>query len=212
MTAQASMFQALEALLECHESGCAREQACLQRMRELTLAGAQALSRQHLDPGHFTASAFILGPTGRQLLLIHHSKLRRWLQPGGHLEPGDSSPLETARREAREETGLTELTALATSAIDLDIHPIPETQSVGAHYHFDVRFAFRAAATGAHAGSDASDTRWVPLALLRAAQAQLPNSPLVGGGGTAVEVAGLLTDRSVLQTAAKLAIEGLVKR
>ncbi len=38
-------------------------------------------------------------------MLLWHSKLRMWLPPGGHCEPNED-PIETALREAREETGL----------------------------------------------------------------------------------------------------------
>lgn len=40
-----------------------------------------------------------------RLLLVNHSKLGMWLQPGGHVEP-DETPDETARRETIEETGI----------------------------------------------------------------------------------------------------------
>ena len=56
--------------------------------------------------GHFTASAFILNPMGQPLALLH-KKLQRWLQPGGHLESQDQSPLQAALREAKEESQLT---------------------------------------------------------------------------------------------------------
>ena len=91
---------------------------------------------------HFTSSAFILRADGAPLALLH-AKLRRWLQPGGHIEPLDLSPLMAARREALEETGLSALIALSPHPVDLDIHTIPARGTRAAHDHFDLRYAFR---------------------------------------------------------------------
>ena len=58
---------------------------------------------EEADPVHVTASAVVVGPRGT--VLHRHRLLGRWLQPGGHLEAGESPP-EAARREVAEETGL----------------------------------------------------------------------------------------------------------
>lgn len=51
----------------------------------------------------FTVAVFVIH---RHHLVFHwHAKLRRWLPPGGHIEP-DELPDEAAVREVREETGL----------------------------------------------------------------------------------------------------------
>ena len=63
-------------------------------------------SRDQL-PAHFTASAVIVDPPGELVCMIHHKKLKRWLQPGGHFEPSDGGDAALAAlREAREETSL----------------------------------------------------------------------------------------------------------
>lgn len=54
---------------------------------------------------HFCASAFIINPYNKKILLVKHKKNRRWTQPGGHIE-GNETPEETALREVYEETGL----------------------------------------------------------------------------------------------------------
>ena len=54
---------------------------------------------------HFCASAFIVDPYTKKILLIKHKKNGRWTQPGGHIE-GDETPEEAALREVYEETGL----------------------------------------------------------------------------------------------------------
>ena len=48
--------------------------------------------------GHLTGSAWVVSPNRTQALLIHHAKLDRWFQPGGHAEDSDASLAETARR------------------------------------------------------------------------------------------------------------------
>lgn len=89
--------------------------------------------------GHITGSAWIVSPDRQQTLLIHHRKLNRWLQPGGHAD-GDPDMAAVALREAREETGLTSLTLVSPTIFDVDIHPIPARNDVPEHLHYDIRF------------------------------------------------------------------------
>ena len=124
---------------------------------------AEVFVRSHLDPGHFTASAFVLCPEARRLLMIRHPKLGRWLQPGGHIEAGDLGCLEAARREAEEETGATGLELLRPGIFDVDVHAIPGNAREGAHAHFDVRYAFRAQSSLLRVGSEVKEARWVEL-------------------------------------------------
>lgn len=88
--------------------------------------------------GHLTASAFVIDPAEEKILLIHHKKLNRWLQPGGHCD-GETNTLAVAIKEVFEETGV-EIAANNQKIIDLDIHTIPERKEVPEHEHFDVRY------------------------------------------------------------------------
>jgi 8-oxo-dGTP pyrophosphatase MutT (NUDIX family) len=77
-----------------------------ERSRERTLVALGRLPHpfaQDADPTHVTGSAIVVGARG--VLLHRHKRLGLWLQPGGHLEPGET-PWDAALREAGEETGL----------------------------------------------------------------------------------------------------------
>jgi 8-oxo-dGTP pyrophosphatase MutT (NUDIX family) len=136
------------------------------RTRMIALCDSDApMSRNQYEPGHFTASAFVLGPDQKTLLLIYHGKLHRWLQPGGHVEVEDADLAHAARREVQEECNLEadDLELLQEHPFDIDIHPIPARQDEPAHEHFDVRFLFRCSSMRARAGDEVLDLRYVPL-------------------------------------------------
>ena len=93
---------------------------------------------------HLTGSAFILDPSHR-VLFTFHAKLKRWLQLGGHSELDEQCLSETALREAKEESGLTDLVfhpAQTPLLLDVDVHVIPERKSKTKHYHLDFRYVF----------------------------------------------------------------------
>lgn len=157
--------RSLETLLRGHVPTDSREATFRQRMLALAREASDPFARNCYEPGHFTASAFVVPPEGDAVLLIYHQKLRRWLQPGGHVEPGDADIVAAARREVREETGLVALEPhpAMPGIFDVDIHPIPARPDEPAHAHFDVRLLFQAESTTAVAGSDAEATRWVAV-------------------------------------------------
>jgi 8-oxo-dGTP pyrophosphatase MutT (NUDIX family) len=142
----------------------ATESVHLERMRSLANQLGDVFSRSHFVPGHFTASAFILSPDRTSLLLIHHVKLDRWMQPGGHIEADDADVLAAARREVEEEVGLpANLPLFQPDLFDLDIHPIPARGAEPQHEHFDVRYLFVANNAEARSGDGVKDWKWVPL-------------------------------------------------
>jgi 8-oxo-dGTP pyrophosphatase MutT (NUDIX family) len=128
--------------------------------------GGDLFDRRRWD-GHLTGSAFILDASGERLLLLFHRKLNRWLQPGGHGEPGETDPLAVARREALEESGIAGLALhpRAPGLFDVDVHPIPARGEELAHEHLDLRYLFVAppGATLAPAEGESRQLAWVPL-------------------------------------------------
>jgi 8-oxo-dGTP pyrophosphatase MutT (NUDIX family) len=117
--------------------------------------------RDHL-PGHVTGSAWIVTPDYQKVLLVHHAKLNKWLQPGGHAD-GDENILHVALREAEEETGL-KIKNPPSSFFDIDIHSIPARKETREHDHYDIRFMFLANESDSLRISDESnDLKWVGL-------------------------------------------------
>ena len=112
------------------------------RMRDRILAFLETYPRDaHLRSrleGHLTASALVVDADFDRVLLLHHRKLHRWLQPGGHCD-GDGNLVGVAFREASEESGISGL-EIVPRIIDLDIHEIPERRGVPRHLHLDTRF------------------------------------------------------------------------
>ena len=122
--------------------GSPEEAELLERMRRFVAGPADPFARDNPE-GHVTGSAIVARPDGSAFLLVHHRKLGRWLQPGGHTEDSDGSVYESALREVREETGLAHVDApLGERILDVDVHPIPAHGGDPAHSHFDVRFLF----------------------------------------------------------------------
>lgn len=113
--------------------------------------------------GHVTGSALVLNASGTSVLLTHHRKLNRWLQPGGHAD-GDSDVLRVAQKEADEETGLEKIDPVVVTLLDVDIHAIPARGAEPEHFHYDCRFLLRSAGSDEFTVSEEShDLAWVPM-------------------------------------------------
>jgi len=154
----------LSQALRAHAPADEREARDLARILDFVARHPDPFDRR-IAEGHLTGSALVVGAAGDHVLLLHHRKLGRWLQPGGHADPGEAAGEAVALREAREETGLLGL-ALAPSAprpFDVDVHSIPARPGEPAHEHLDLRYLVLAGAgplVRAHA--EAAELRWFP--------------------------------------------------
>lgn len=155
----------LLAALDAHHPRTPTEAADLARVRALATAGDPWSRRTAL---HVTASAVVLHPPTRRVLLRWHPRLGGWYQVGGHVDPGEHDPLAAARREAREETGLPDLVPWPDSArpaiLHLAVVPVPAGRGEPAHEHADMRWVLATDRPGdAVPESRDAPLRWMTL-------------------------------------------------
>jgi len=152
----------LQDLQSCQPADAAEAQH-LRRIREFVARHANPFDRR-IREGHLTGSALVVSASGRRTLLLQHRKLERWLQPGGHADPQETSGEAVALREAREETGIDglRLHPSAPRPLDVDVHAIPARHDEPAHEHLDLRYLVMApAAAGASRSlEETNDLRW----------------------------------------------------
>jgi 8-oxo-dGTP pyrophosphatase MutT (NUDIX family) len=127
-----------------------------------------AFLRQHPDAmsrecriGHLTSSSLVMDERRTRVLLTLHPKVGRWLQLGGHNEVGDASVRAAARREAIEESGISDVT-LSALPLRLDRHPVPCGRQMSVH--LDVQY-LALVPVGARAvrSEESDDLRWFEL-------------------------------------------------
>ena len=137
------------------------------------IAAEDVLNNRRNFSGHITGSAIVLSPDKKKVLLIHHKQFNRWMQPGGHWESDEeANPLEAAKREVVEETGV----ALAENVpvdptqpllpLIIDSHLVtarPERDEP-AHFHHDFRYVFIAKSeTLKHQAAEVNAAAWFDL-------------------------------------------------
>ncbi len=131
-----------------------RERRSIERFR----AEVQRLDQpfdEHADPVHVTGSAIVVGPRG--ILLHRHKTLDIWVQPGGHIDHGET-PWDAAVRETTEETGIpARLADDRPELVHVDVHPGPR-----GHTHLDLRYRVHADdADPAPPPGESQDVAWL---------------------------------------------------
>jgi 8-oxo-dGTP pyrophosphatase MutT (NUDIX family) len=129
----------IQDLLETYQPDGEAEAADVARVRALLGRSPDPYPRSL--PLHLTGSALIVAPDSGRVLLRWHPRQQAWLQVGGHGDPGERDPLGIARREAAEETGLTDLVPWPDAQLrHVVIVGVPAAGDDPAHEHADVRF------------------------------------------------------------------------
>jgi 8-oxo-dGTP pyrophosphatase MutT (NUDIX family) len=158
-----------------------------EKSRELILSLLELtpapFSRDQFHPGHITGTALVLHPNGRQILLMHHHRHKRWLLPGGHIEESDARLSHAAGREAIEETAVRIDQSGPSFLAGMDVHGIPARKGEPFHLHHDLIFTFRAQSENFIVTEEAPQVAWcgagdfaryqLPASIMRAARRAL---------------------------------------
>lgn len=146
-------------------AGDARLAADRAAVLHLLRTSGAPFDRTQYEPGHVTASAVVVSPGLSRVLLVFHERLGRWLQPGGHVEPGDGHARAAAAREVEEETGVSLQGVLGAPLVGIDVHSIPPARGEPGHLHHDLCFLFVAASETVASGEGLA-CRWADDAAL----------------------------------------------
>ena len=153
--------------IDTHQPHPGREAESMAKVYRFIKTDSHNLFCRSNQKGHFTASAWVVNTQMDKALLVHHKKLKKWVQPGGHAD-GSDDILAMARQEVWEETGLKNTKLGYDGIFDVDAHQIPEAPKNGviepAHIHYDIRYLLIADDTTPLAISDESnDLAWFGL-------------------------------------------------
>lgn len=166
---------------------------------ELLRSSPRALHRDG-GPRHLTASAVVIDAPAEHVALMWHRKGQFWVQPGGHLEEGEASFEQAARREVTEEIGLEGLERVGAGPAVLHRHTL-DAAFGRCEEHWDVQYLLRAPAPAAQlpltASAESPEVLWVPWPLIdggpRRSSAALPEGTVADMPGKLEELADYLT-------------------
>ena len=129
------------------QPGDAREAQEQRMILEMIDRLGDAILTRESEIAHMTASSIIVSPDRRRTLMAFHRIYNSWAWTGGHAD-GESDFEAVARREAREETGISGLTRLGGGIASLEILPVwahvKRGKPVGSHLHLNVSYLFEA--------------------------------------------------------------------
>ena len=125
------------------------------------------LTREN-EYGHFTSSTFVLNRERTKILMIFHKIYNSWAWVGGHSD-GDNDLLYVAMKEAKEETGIKNISPICEDIYSLELINVNGHEKrgkyVGAHMHLNVTYLLEAdEGDEIHIKEDEnSGVKWVPI-------------------------------------------------
>lgn len=107
-----------------------------------------------------TGSAWIFNPNNGKVLLTQHKKLKKWIQLGGHYETPDLENIQkTALREAKEESGIENITPHSNEIFNIDIYL--SASGTNPYYLYDFCFLFYTLEETIISSNESMDMQWV---------------------------------------------------
>lgn len=132
--------------IDCYRPVNAQEEKDKQQLLAWLSSGIDLYSRD-CAAAHLTASAWVVSPDRKQVLMAYHKIYNSWAWTGGHAD-GERDLCAVARREAVEESGITELKLLDPGIFSLEILSVDghekRGQYVSTHLHLNVTYLFEA--------------------------------------------------------------------
>lgn len=111
------------------------------------LESGEALYGRENASAHLTASAWVVSPDRRRVLLAYHNLYDSWAWLGGHAD-GERDLLRVALREVREESGLADVRPVSPDIYSLEILTVDGHEKrgryVSSHLHLNVTFLLEA--------------------------------------------------------------------
>lgn len=183
--ADSEIASALAAYLERYPD----EKALLAEPIQRLAQGHDFASRRSF-PMHVTVGA-LLTRGGKEVLLVGHRAYGITLQPGGHLEPTDTTLIGAAVRELVEETGIAADAVVPLSQVPVYVEygcvPARPLKDEPEHFHLDIGYAFATVAgdVGCIQESEVTSAAWYPLVeaqrLVGPRIARAPGAPVAMG-------------------------------
>ena len=130
-------------------------------------SGEEILTRKN-PVAHLTASAWVISPDRKYVLMAYHNLYDSWAWLGGHAD-GEPDLQAVAAREAREESGIREVRALMNEPISLEILTVDGHEKrekyVSSHLHLNLTYLFEADMDQALSAKpdENSGVAWIPV-------------------------------------------------
>lgn len=147
--------------LDRYEERFPEDHEAVGKFREFIRSNENLFGRDNTE-GHITCSAWIINPDHSAVLLTYHRAIKKWVQTGGHIDPGEM-PFEASWREGTEESGIAGLSPVSREIFNLSIFEFPPGKDGKAHLHYDIRYLFTADTEDYQISEESLELKWVEL-------------------------------------------------